>query len=450
MSDPDSNLDAIYRNLHRNPELSFQEHRTAALVETELRGLGYDVLTGIGGTGVVGILRNGAGPTVMVRADMDALPVQERTGLDYASDTRGTDQEGRELPVMHACGHDMHVTCLIGAARRLASETDSWNGTLEVLFQPAEELGTGATAMVNDGLFDRIPRPEIVLGQHVSPLPAGVVALQPGPAFAAADGIRIVLYGQGGHGSRPETTIDPIVMAAGTVLRLHTIVSRETAANATLVLTIGSLHAGTKNNIIPDSAEILISLRSFDPSVREAAITSIRRIVRGESMTAGAPREATIDVYESFPSVTNDLDAARRTSSVFKDYFGEQNVIEPGAVTGSEDVGILASAAGARCCFWLLGGSNPALFATARSVTDIIETVARQPSNHAPNYAPVIQPTLDTGVEALVIAAREWLGPEINPLPSSSISRDQKDVNRILVVETEAVPLGEDSRRAGP
>lgn len=407
-------LEDIYRELHRHPELSFQEHNTAALAQGELRSLGFDVIAGVGGTGVVGVLVNGDGPTVMLRADMDALPVDELTGLDYASLVRGVDLEGRDVPVMHACGHDMHTTCLIGAARQLAGERDTWTGTLEVLFQPAEELGAGAAAMLSEGLFDRIHRPDIVLGQHVSPLPAGVVALQPGPAFAAADGIRITLYGRGGHGSRPETTVDPIVMAASTILRLQTIASREIAATDTLVLTIGSVHAGTKNNIIPDSAEILVSLRTFDPEVRDRAIAAIRRIVHGESVSAGAPREATVDIYESFPSVYNDPSAAQRTGSALAGVFGEQNVWEPGPVTGSEDIGMLALAAGAPCCYWLLGGSDPALFEAAESVQDMRRVVSQLPSNHSSHFAPAIQPTLSNGIDALVFAAREWLTP-VNP-----------------------------------
>lgn len=402
-------LEAIYRHLHQHPELSFQEHSTAALVAAELETLGYEVLTGVGKTGVVGVLRNGVGPTVLLRADMDALPVEEQTGLDYSSYARGTDALGREVRVMHACGHDMHTTCLIGAARQLVDEKATWSGTLEVLFQPAEELGAGAKAMAEDGIFERIPRPAVVLGQHVSPLPAGIVAIQPGLAFAAADGIRVTFYGRGGHGSRPETTVDPVVMVAAAVLRLQTIVSRETAATDSLVLTIGSLHAGTKNNVIPETAEILISMRSFDPTVRDHAIAAIERIAKGESFAAGAPREATVKVYESFPSVINDPRAATQTRDALIAHFGPHNVIAPGSVTGSEDVGMLADAAGALCSFWLLGGSDPRLFATATSVDEITRIVAQQPSNHSSSYAPVIEPTLTSGVDALVAAARGWL-----------------------------------------
>ncbi len=402
-------LEDTYKFLHKNPELSFQEHATAALVEAELEALGFEVVSGIGTTGIVGVLRNGPGPTVMLRADMDALPVEEKTGLDYASTVRGTDAAGNAVPVMHACGHDMHTVCLIGAARNLVAERTSWAGTLLALFQPAEELGAGALAMVADGLFERIPRPEVVLGQHVSPLPAGVVALQPGTAFAGADGIRITLFGRGGHGSRPETTVDPIVMAANTVLLLQTIVSREIAAAETVVLTVGSLQAGTKNNIIPDSAELLISLRTVDATVREQVIAAIGRIAAGVAQTAGAPQPI-VEVYESFPAVANDPDAAQRTHAALAGAFGQQNVLVPGPVTGSEDVGSLATASGAACSFWLLGGSDPALYRNAKSTAEILNIVGQQPSNHSPLYAPVIQPTLNNGVDALVAAAKEWLG----------------------------------------
>ncbi|NRD26291.1 amidohydrolase [Frigoribacterium sp. VKM Ac-2836] len=401
-------LDELYRHLHRHPELSFHEDATAAIVAAELTALGFEVQTGIGGTGVVGVLRRRDGPTVLLRADMDGLPVAEATGLDYASTARGTDPDGRDVPVMHACGHDVHVTCLVGAARRLAAD-GAWSGALEVLFQPAEELGAGARALVADGLFERVPTPDVVLGQHVAPFPAGFVALQSGPAFAAQDGIRIIFHGRGGHGSRPETTVDPIVLAAATVLRLQSVVSRETSAADRLVITVGSIHAGTKNNVIPDTAEILISMRSFDEHVRDRAIAAVTRIVEGEAAAAGAPQPPTVEHYESFPAVVNDPFAADRTRASLVRRFGEQRVISPGPVTGSEDVGILATAAGAPCSFWLLGGADPASFAEAQSPADLVRIVGGLPSNHSPLYAPVVDPTLSNGVDALVAAAREWL-----------------------------------------
>src|SRR4051794_37476506 len=243
-------LQDIYRDIHAHPELSMQEVRTAGVATTNLQRVGFDVTTGVGGTGVVGVLRNGEGPTVLLRADMDALPVAEATGLPHSSTVDG---------VMHACGHDVHVTCLLGAAERLAAARESWSGTVLLLAQPAEETVRGARAMVDDDLYTRVPPPDVVLGQHVAPLPAGMLGLRSGPAFAASDALRVTLHGSGGHGSRPESTVDPVVMAAATVMRLQTLVSREVAGTDTAVVTVGALNAGTKANIIPDHAELLLS-----------------------------------------------------------------------------------------------------------------------------------------------------------------------------------------------
>lgn len=398
--------DEFYRDLHRHPELSFQEHRTAGIVADRLRALGLQVAGGVGGTGVVGVLRNGAGPTVLLRADMDALPVQEDTGLPYASTARGADPDGRDVPLMHACGHDMHVTCLLAAITELAADRGGWSGTVMAVFQPAEEVGAGARAMVDDGLFDRFGVPDVVLGQHVGPFAAGMVAVHSGPAFAAADALRIVMYGKGGHGSRPEATVDPIVMAAATVLRLQTVVSREVAGTEMAVLTIGSLHAGAKDNVIPEQAELGLSFRTFDPHVRDRVLAAITRIVRAEASASGAPRDPDIVPIQSFPAVVNDEAATDRVRAAFTARFGGQRVMDPGVVTGSEDVGVLATAAGAPCMFWLLGGTDPATFAAAYAAG----TTARDiPSNHSPAFAPLIQPTLDTGVAALVTAATTWM-----------------------------------------
>ena len=399
----------LYQELHRNPELSFAEHRTARTVAESLTRSGYEVTTGIGRTGVVGILRNGAGPAALLRADMDALPVLEQTGLPYASTARGVDPNGEDVPVMHACGHDMHVACLAGAAKVLAETRDSWSGTLMIVFQPAEELGAGAQAMIDDGLFSRFGRPQVVLGQHVAPLPAGFLALRPGPAFAAADSIKINLYGRGGHGSRPEASVDPVVMAAATILRLQTIVSREIAGTDTAVLTIGVVRAGTKENIIPEEAELRLSLRTFESRVRTRILDAITRIVEGEAATAGAPRTPTVEVLHGFPAVVNDPEASDRTGNRLSQLVGEDRFFDPGVVTGSEDVGLLATAAGAPCAFWLLGGGDPADFTGATSPTDMVERMASTPANHSPFYAPVPRPTLDIGIAALTAAAREWL-----------------------------------------
>jgi len=400
-------LESVYIDLHRNPELSFAEHRTAGIVADQLNALGLAVTTGIATTGVVGVLQNGEGPTVLLRADMDGLPVAEATGLDYASTARGTDIEGNDVPVMHACGHDVHVTCLLGAVEQLVNERGQWSGTLVALFQPAEEQGAGARTMIADGLYDRIPKPDIVLGQHVAPAPAGVVGAHAGPAFAATDDLDITLHGRGGHGSRPETTIDPVVMAAATVMRLQTVVSREIAGSDTAVVTVGTMHAGTKINIIPPEAKLGVNIRSYDAAVRDRVVAAIRRIVAGEAQASGATVPPEVVESESFPALYNDPDATARTMGAFRAALGEQRVVDPGAVTGSEDVGELASAAGVPIVYWLLGGEDPQRFAAAMAKgtfeTDI-------PSNHSPFFAPLIHPTLETGVQALVVAAREWLG----------------------------------------
>ncbi len=404
-------LTTLYHDLHAHPELAFTEHRTAGIAAEQLRGLGYQVTTGVGGTGVVAILENGDGPTALLRADMDALPVQEQTGLDYACTERGRDADGRDVPLMHACGHDMHVTCLLGAAAELAgqAQASSWQGRLMLVFQPAEEAGRGAAAMISDGLYDRFGRPGIVLGQHVSPMPAGMLGVHAGPAFAAADALRVVLHGQGGHGSRPETTVDPILMAAATVLRLQGVVSRELPAAETAVLTVGALRAGSAVNIIPDQAELLLSLRSYNEQVRARALAAIERIVRAESAASGAPREPEITTIGSFPVLVNDDAACTRLTEAFNAGVGW--AIDSGPVTGSEDVGLFATEAGVPCAYWVLGGSDPALFSGVTSVEEARHIVDGLPSNHSPLFAPVTDPTIRTGINALTTAARSYLAP---------------------------------------
>src|SRR4051794_15440218 len=283
-------LEDLYRDVHAHPELSMEEHRTASRAAERLQAAGYDVTTGIGGTGVVGLLSNGDGPTVMLRADMDALPVREATGLPYASTATATDPDGNEVPVMHACGHDMHVTWLAGATSVLAQARDAWQGTVLAVFQPAEETAQGARAMIDDGLFARFPKPEVILGQHVMPAPAGRIGYRPGTTQAAADSLEVRLFGRGAHGSMPASSVDPVVMAAATVMRLQTVVSREIAANQAAVVTVGALQAGTKDNVIPDDALLKINVRSFDEAVRRHVLDAIERIVRAEAVASAAPR----------------------------------------------------------------------------------------------------------------------------------------------------------------
>ncbi|MBW8486748.1 amidohydrolase [Actinomadura parmotrematis] len=402
-------LSELYRDLHAHPELAFQETRTAGIVAERLRAAGYETATGVGGTGVVGLLRNGDGPTALLRADMDALPVREQTDLPYASTAEGVDGTGETVPLMHACGHDVHVTCLLGAAAELAADRSSWRGTAMVVFQPAEEVGKGAQAMIDDGLYDRFGRPDVVLGQHVAPVPAGFLGLHPGVAFAATDELQVILHGRGGHGSRPEATVDPVVMAAATVLRLQGVVARELAGGSTAVVTVGALHAGTRGNIIPDRAELRLSVRTAEPAVRATVLAAIERIVRAEAAASGAPRDPEIVTLESLPPVRNDPAASARTQEGFTADLGPGLVVDAGPVTGSEDVGLFAETAGVPCVYWLLGGADPQLFAQASDFTEL-ERIARDlPSNHSPHFAPVIEPTVTTGVNALLSAARTWM-----------------------------------------
>ncbi|GAA1153331.1 amidohydrolase [Ornithinicoccus hortensis] len=397
--------EALYRDLHANPELSHQEERTAAQVAEKLTELGYAVHTGIGGTGVVGLLRNGDGPTVLLRADIDALPVQEQTGLDYASTVEATDPEGNRVPVMHACGHDVHITCLLGAAALLAADRTAWQGTVVVLFQPAEEVGDGAKGMVEDGLADLVGTVDVALGQHVLAFPAGQVATRPGPTLSASDSMRITVYGRGSHGSMPQFGVDPVVLAAMIVVRLQTVVSREVAPTDPAVLTVGSIQGGSKSNVIGDRAVLQLNLRSYQPETREALIAAVRRIVVAECQASGSPREPDIGVFGSFPVTENDPAATGRVRDAFDAEFGEASV-DLALQSASEDFSDIPAALGAPYSYWGIGGVDPAAYAQAQAAGTLARDV---PSNHSPFFAPVVQPTLDTGTRALVTAALAWL-----------------------------------------
>ena len=395
----------FYRDLHQHPELSLQEHRTARLVADALWPLGFEVTEQVGGTGVVGLLRNGDGPVVMLRADFDALPVEEQTGLPYASTARARSHDGDEVPVMHACGHDMHAACLLGAAALLARTPGTWSGTLLVVFQPAEELGRGAKDMVNDGLFRRFPVPVIVLGQHVGPLPAGMIGHASGPVMAASDSAQVVLYGQGGHGSRPEAAIDPVLMAANIVTRLQGIVARQVSPAEAAVVTVGRLQAGTKDNIIPDTAELGINVRTYSPQTRDLVRAAIERIIAAEATASAAPRPPRITWNISTPLLVSDPVATETTMAAFTRHFGPDRLLPMPLVTAGEDVGIFGDAAGIPTVFWFWGGpdTQTVLSAMAEGRLDSL------PGNHSPHFAPVIEPTLSTGVETLTVAARTWL-----------------------------------------
>lgn len=400
-------LEALYIDLHRHPELSFQETRTAGVVTQKLTELGIEFEEGVGRTGVVAILRNGEGPVVWLRADMDGLPVHELTGLPYASTARGVDPHGVEVPVMHACGHDMHVTALIGALERLVSTQHEWSGTLVAVFQPAEEYGAGSQAMIADGVLERYPRPHIVLGQHLTPLPAGVIGVRSGTQMAASDGLTVTLLGRGGHGSRPHSTIDPIVMAAATVMRLQTVVSREIDPREMAVVTVGSMHAGLKNNIIPAEATLELSLRYPNEQARDDVMARVERIVHAEAAASGATESPVISVDHSLPPTINDADATARLSAAWDSAFGAGTVIDPGMFTGSEDVSWFARESGAPLVFWFWGGLDPQTYADAVAKGTVASDI---PTNHSPYFAPILHPTIERGVDAMVVAAREFLG----------------------------------------
>lgn len=398
-------LETLYTDIHAHPELSMQETRTAGIAAERLRGLGYDVTTGIGKTGVVGIIRNGDGPVVMLRADMDALPVLEATGLPYASKATAVDREGNTVPVMHACGHDMHVTWLAGASTLFAQNLDAWKGTLIALFQPAEETAEGAQAMIDDGLFTRFPKPDVVLGQHVMAGTAGVVGSRSGVVTSAADSLQIRLFGRGAHGSMPQASIDPVVMAASTVLRLQTIVSRELAPTEAAVVTIGSLQAGTKENVIPDEAIIKLNVRTFDEGVRRRVLSAIERIVNAEAAASNAPRPPEFTKLDQYSLVTNDAGATKRVADAFRHYFPLDRVHETGPASASEDFGSFGAEWHSPSVFWFVGGTDPDLYAKAKAEGRVSEI----PTNHSPFFAPVLHPTLETGVETLVVASLAWL-----------------------------------------
>ena len=398
-------LESVYKDLHSHPELSMQENRTARIAADRLRAAGYEVTTGVGKTGVVGLLRNGDGPIIMLRADMDALPVKEATGLPYASSATATDSQGKTVPVMHACGHDIHVTWLIGATTLFAQTRDAWRGTLMPVFQPAEETAQGAQAMIDDGLFKHFPKPDAVLGQHVMVGPSGVLSSRAGVVTSAGDSLQIRIFGRGAHGSMPQASIDPVVMAAATVIRLQTIVSREIAATEAAVVTVGSLQAGTKENVIPDEAIIKLNVRTFDEGVRRRVLAAVERIVNAEAEASGAPRKPEMTPLDRYPLVKNDPEAARRIGDAFRRYFPADRVQNTEPTTASEDFGSFGAEWGAPSVFWFVGGTDSDVYAKAQKEGKIGDI----PTNHNPRFAPAIHPTLQIGVEALVVAAQAWL-----------------------------------------
>ncbi len=387
---------AFYRHLHANPELSMQEHATAAFIEAHLDTLGIEHFR-CGGTGVVGVLRNGEGPVVGFRADTDGLPIQEDSTVDYRSTARGALADGTEVPVMHGCGHDTHVAALMTTAEVLAGDRDSWSGTLVLLFQPGEETAAGAQAMVEDGLWEKAPQPEIIYGQHVMPGLAGTVEVVSGPAMAYADSWKVTLRGEQAHGSQPQDSIDPIVLGAHIVTRLQGIVSREIGPRQAAVVTVGTFHAGLKENIIPATAEFTLNVRTMEDDVRESVLTAIRRIISAEAAASGAPEPEIEELYR-FPRNLNDPDATAALAEVLRGALGAENVLDGEPRMGSEDFGTLPGALGVPSVFWFFGGFDAA---TVESGT--------MPVNHSPRFVPVPQPTLWTGATAALAALRSKL-----------------------------------------
>lgn len=403
-----ADLETIYKDIHKNPELSMQEFRTAKLAGDYIQELGFEVTREVGVTGVVGVLRNGDGPVVMLRADMDALPMTENTGLPYASTVKAKDENGTEVGVAHTCGHDLHVTWLMGASRIFAKNRNLWKGTLMVVFQPGEEIARGAASMVQDwnqkGPF---PKPDVILGQHVMVGPSGTVRYRPGVILSAGDSLKIKLFGRGSHGSQPQTAIDPVVMAAATTMRLQTIVSREISPLDSAVLTIGSLQAGTKENIIPDEATIKLNVRTFNENVREHMLTAIKRICSAECVASHAEHPPEFTPIDSYPLTENDSKATEKVAAAFQAQFGKNAYLTEPA-SASEDFSIFGRAWNIPYVFWFVGGTDPDVYERAKKAKQINSI----PSNHSPKFAPVIHPTLETGLQAMLTAASAWLCQE--------------------------------------
>lgn len=409
--------ESIYKDLHQHPGLSLQEHHAAATAEKHLRGLdGFDVRINIGGKGLIGILKNGEGKIVLLRADTDALPVKELTGLPYASKVKMKDADGIEKPVMHACGHDMHVTCLMAAAATLHASKSHWKGTLVILFQPNEERAGGAKAMVDDGLYDPkkhgCPVPDVVLGQHVMPYPAGTVGSRAGPFMSAADSFKLTVYGRGGHASMPDKTIDPVVMAAHIVVRLQTIVSRVVDPHDSAVVTVSSINAGMAENAIPAEASIKLNVRTALPETREKVLAAIKRIVKAECDASDAPKAPLWETINGFPFTINDKMIMDTLDETFTTQFGDQYLSNMSPMAGSEDFSTLATEApnrnggkGVPYCYWMFGGIDPKEWEDAKSSGKS----GSIPVNHSAYFAPVIQPTMSTGVDALVVGALSFL-----------------------------------------
>lgn len=394
-------LDALYKDLHAHPELGFQETATAAKLAKRMRALGFEVTEGVGKTGVVAIYRNGPGPVVLVRTELDALPMEEKTGLPYASRARQV-WNGRETFVDHSCGHDIHMASWIGTAQALIAMKGQWSGTLMFIGQPSEESVSGAKAMLDDGLFTRFPKPDYGFGLHVGPTPYGQVAYKPGVVSSNSDSLDITFKGRGGHGSMPAMTIDPVMMAARFVVDVQSVISREKDPAAFGVVTVGAIQAGSAGNIIPDQAILRGTIRSYDADVRARILDGVQRTADGVAMIAGAPKPE-VSMVAGGKAVINDSALTARTAAVFKAAFGEMAVEQPGPGPASEDYSEYIIA-GVPSVFFSIGGLDPARLAEARAKG---EPVA---ANHSPFFAPVPEPSIRTGVKAMTLAVLDILG----------------------------------------
>ncbi|HLJ09729.1 MAG TPA: amidohydrolase [Planctomycetaceae bacterium] len=395
-------LQALYRQLHSNPELSFEETKTAARLADELRKLGVEVTTNVGRRGVVGLLKNGPGPTVMIRTDLDALPVTEATGLPYASKVSVKDKNGNDVGVMHACGHDIHITCLVGTARYLAANKSAWRGTVMFIGQPAEEIGAGASEMLKDGLFTKFPKPDYGLALHVdSHMQTGKVGYRAGYILANVDSVDITMRGKGGHGAYPHTTIDPIVQAAQLVMDLQTIVSRENSPFEPAVVTVGSIRGGTKHNIIPDTCRLQLTVRSYSDRVRKSLLDAIKRKANAVAAGANAP-EPIIEFSDATPATRNDERLVERLVPVFNRVLGAENVVPVEQSMGGEDFSQYGLA-GVPIFMFRLGSVS------AQRIEEFAQAKKPLPSLHSAEYFPVPEPTIATGVTAMSAAVLDLL-----------------------------------------
>jgi len=397
-------VELLYRDLHASPELAMQEQQTAAKLAERAKALGYDVTTGVGGTGVVAILRNGPGPTVLLRTDMDGLPIEEKTGLPFASHVVVQNTSGAATPVMHACGHDIHMSSWFGTAKLMAANRDRWHGTLILIGQPAEETGQGAPAMIKDGLFTRFPKPDFALAIHDSAnQPVAQVGYTPGYALAAADSVDITIFGVGGHGGRPQSTIDPVVIAARTVLAFQTIVSRENNPLDPVVITVGTIHGGVKNSIIPDEVKLQLTVRTYKPEVRKRVLAAIEREAKGEAIAAGAPKDPLFKITPAANATYNDPALTNRLVAVLRGVLGQKNVVEVEPTMVFEDFAEFNLAGIPSVDLWI-GAVNPDNFSSAQ------QSGAPLPQLHSAMWAPDYASTLRTAITVETTELLELLG----------------------------------------